>query len=402
MKQEIITYLAGPRNFIQGVELYEKYGINRMLKKSFRRQGETETMKAILLEELRKLAGLSEREFKTIRRNSKQPAAVKMEPARQEPPKMPVKYSDDLLLELAESFGVSVEELVSSDFRDKVLSMDENADRVEELEEELDTRIFDRSQQPVCPTPVGIHIIEQAQNILVQANRIKNIIEEEKHSLTGTFKLGILPTVAPYLLPRFFPQLMKKYPDLDIRVVEMKTNDIKKALQTGEIDAGIVASLAGMEELQQTPLFYEQFFAYVSREDALFNNEVIRTSDLNGEQLWLLDEGHCFRDQLVRFCQMKSARASQLAYHLGSMETFMRMVESGKGVTFIPELAVLQLGDAQKELVRSFAIPCPTRQVVLLTNKNFIRHTLLEVLVKEIKLSVPKEMLSLKATQAVV
>ena len=273
---------------------------------------------------------------------------------------------------------------------------------IQKLEEELDTRIFDRSQQPVCPTPVGIHIIEQAQNILVQANRIKNIIEEEKHSLTGTFKLGILPTVAPYLLPRFFPQLMKKYPDLDIRVVEMKTNDIKKALQTGEIDAGIVASLAGMEELQQTPLFYEQFFAYVSREDALFNNEVIRTSDLNGEQLWLLDEGHCFRDQLVRFCQMKSARASQLAYHLGSMETFMRMVENGKGVTFIPELAVLQLGNAQKELVRSFAIPCPTRQVVLLTNKNFIRHTLLEVLVKEIKLSVPKEMLSLKATQAVV
>ena len=273
---------------------------------------------------------------------------------------------------------------------------------IQKLEEELDTRIFDRSQQPVCPTPVGIHIIEQAQNILVQANRIKNIIEEEKHSLTGIFKLGILPTVAPYLLPRFFPQLMKKYPDLDIRVVEMKTNDIKKALQTGEIDAGIVASLTGMEELQQTPLFYEQFFAYVSREDALFNNEVIRTSDLNGEQLWLLDEGHCFRDQLVRFCQKKSARASQLAYHLGSMETFMRMVESGKGVTFIPELAVLQLGDAQKELVRSFAIPCPTRQVVLLTNKNFIRHTLLEVLVKEIKLSVPKEMLSLKATQAVV
>ena len=272
---------------------------------------------------------------------------------------------------------------------------------IQKLEEELDTRIFDRSQQPVCPTPVGIHIIEQAQNILVQANRIKNIIEEEKHSLTGIFKLGILPTVA-LLLPRFFPQLMKKYPDLDIRVVEMKTNDIKKALQTGEIDAGIVASLAGMEELQQTPLFYEQFFVYVSRKDILFNSEVIRTSDLNGEQLWLLDEGHCFRDQLVRFCQMKSARASQLAYHLGSMETFMRMVESGKGVTFIPELAVLQLGDIQKELVRPFAIPCPTRQIVMLTNKNFIRHTLLEALTKEIKSSIPKEMLSLKATQAIV
>lgn len=275
---------------------------------------------------------------------------------------------------------------------------------IQKLEEELDTRIFDRSQQPVCPTPIGIHIIEQAQNVLVQANRIKNIIEEEKHSLTGTFNLGILPTIAPYLLPRFFPQLMKKYPGLDIRVVEMKTNDIKKALQTGEVDAGIVASLAGMEEFQQTALFYEQFFAYVAREDALSQNEVIRTSDLNvnGEQLWLLDEGHCFRDQLVRFCQMKAARTSQLAYHLGSMETFMRMVESGKGVTFIPELAVLQLSEVQKELVHPFAIPCPTRQIVMLTNKNFIRYTLLETLTKEIQSAVPKEMLSLRATQIAV
>ncbi|WP_297328849.1 hydrogen peroxide-inducible genes activator [uncultured Bacteroides sp.] len=273
---------------------------------------------------------------------------------------------------------------------------------IQKLEEELDTKIFDRSQQPVCPTPIGIHIIEQAQNVLVQANRIKDIIEEEKRSISGSFKLGILPTIAPYLLPRFFPQLMKKYSQLDIRVIEMKTNDIQKALQKGEIDAGIVASLAGMEEFIQTTLFYEQFFAYIAREDALSEKQVIRTSDLTHEQLWLLDEGHCFRDQLVRFCQLKRARASQLAYHLGSMETFMRMVESGKGITFIPELAVLQLGDVQKELVRSFAIPCPTRQVVLLTNKNFIRYTLLEALTKEIKLSVPKEMLSLKATQIMV
>lgn len=273
---------------------------------------------------------------------------------------------------------------------------------IQKLEEELDTKIFDRSQQPVCPTPIGIHIIEQAKNVLVQTNRIKNIIEEEKHSLCGIFKLGILPTIAPYLLPRFFPQLMKKYPQLDIRVVEMKTNDIKKALQTGEIDAGIVASLAGMEEFRQTSLFYEQFFAYVAQEDHLSANEVIRTSDLTGEQLWLLDEGHCFRDQLVRFCQLKAARASQLAYHLGSMETFMRMVESGKGVTFIPELAVLQLNEIQKKLVRPFAIPCPTRQIILLTNKNFIRHTLLETITKEIQASVPKEMLALKATQVLV
>lgn len=273
---------------------------------------------------------------------------------------------------------------------------------IQKLEEELDTKIFDRSQQPVCPTPIGMHIIEQARQVLVQTNRIKNIIEEEKHSLSGTFHLGILPTIAPYLLPRFFPQLMKKYPSLDIRVTEMKTKDIKSALQTGEIDAGIVAGLADMEEFRQTPLFYEQFYAYVSREDPLFKNEVIRTSDLNGEQLWLLDEGHCFRDQLMRFCQLKAARTSQLAYHLGSMETFMRMVESGKGVTFIPELAVMQLNEIQQELVRPFAIPCPTRQIILLTSPNFIRLTLLEALTQEIQSAVPKEMLGLKPVQALV
>lgn len=273
---------------------------------------------------------------------------------------------------------------------------------IQKLEEELETKVFDRSQQPVSPTPVGIYILKQAGNVLVQANRIKNIIEEEKHSLTGLFRLGILPTIAPYLLPRFFPQLMKKYQQLDIRVAEMKTNDIKKALQSGEIDAGIVASLSGMEEFQKTPLFYEQFFAYIAREEVLAKNEVIHTSDLANEQLWLLDEGHCFRDQLVRFCQLKNARASQLAYHLGSMETFMRMVESGKGVTFIPELAVFQLNEFQKALVRPFAIPYPTRQIVMLTNQNFIRHTLLEALTGEIRSSVPKEMFSLKVTQALI
>ena len=273
---------------------------------------------------------------------------------------------------------------------------------IQKLEEELEVKIFDRSQQPICPTPIGKLIIEQAQNVLTQAGHIKDIIGEEKHSLSGTFTLGILPTIAPYLLPRFFPQLMKKYPELDIRVVEMKTQDIKRALSAGEIDAGIIASLPEKDNFVQTSLFYEQFFAYVARQDALFDREIIRTSDLAGGQLWLLDEGHCFRDQLVRFCQMKAAQISQIAYHLGSMETFMRMVESGKGITFIPELAVAQLNDVQKELVRPFAIPCPTRQVILITSEHFIRTSLLDVLKKEIQAAVPKEMLSLKVTQCLV
>ena len=271
------------------------------------------------------------------------------------------------------------------------------------LEEELNAKLFDRNRQPICPTPVGEQVLRQAKEVLAQADSIKDIVEEEKHSLNGTFRVGILPTIAPYLLPRFFPQLMKKYPTLDIRVREMKTHEIKEALLQGDIDAGILAQIEGLEEYEQTHLFYEKYEGYVSREDALFAKETLRTSDVaSSRDLWLLDEGHCFRDQMVRFCQMKSSQTSQLAYNLGSMETFMRMVQSGKGITFFPELAGMQLSGEQKELVRPFAIPVPTRQLILITNRNFMRQTLLHVIGNEIQASVPKEMLKMKAGQSLV
>ena len=271
------------------------------------------------------------------------------------------------------------------------------------LEEEIGAKLFDRNRQPICPTPVGERVVYQAREVLEQADSIKDIVLEEKQSLGGIFRVGILPTIAPYLLPRFFPQMMKKYPTLDIRVREMKTYQIKEALLQGDIDAGILATIEGLEEYEQTTLFYEKYVGYVSREDALFKKEVIRTADVaSSRELWLLDEGHCFRDQMVRFCQMKSSQTSQLAYNLGSMETFMRMVESGMGITFIPELAEMQLSDPQKELVRPFAIPIPTRELILITNKNFIRQTLLDTVVKEIQAAVPKAMLKLGAGQVLV
>ena len=171
----------------------------------------------------------------------------------------------------------------------------------------------------------------------------------------------------------------------------------------GDIDAGILATIEGLEEYEQTSLFYEKYIGYVSREDALFKKEVIRTSDVaSSRELWLLDEGHCFRDQMVRFCQMKSSQTSQLAYNLGSMETFMRMVESGKGMTFVPELAIPQMSDAQKELVRPFAIPTPARRIIILTDKNYIRYSLIDMLQAEIQASIPQNMLNLKPTQVAI
>ncbi|MGN1376553.1 MAG: hydrogen peroxide-inducible genes activator [Prevotella sp.] len=270
---------------------------------------------------------------------------------------------------------------------------------IQKLENELSVKLFNRSSQQVIPTQVGRLVVEQAWKVLSRARKIEDIVAEEKHSLTGVFRLGVLPTIAPYLLPRFFPRFVAEHPDLDLRVIEMKTEDIKKSLAKGSLDAAVIVRLDDMDEYQLHTIYYEQFLAYVSRKDRLFEHQSIKLSDLDTEFLWLLDEGHCFRDQLIRFCNLKSAKASKETYSLGSIETFMRMVESGLGMTFIPELAVEQLSDAQRQLVRPFALPIPTREIVMITNRSFVRHSVREALINAIVSSVPPCMLKLNNTE---
>ena len=179
----------------------------------------------------------------------------------------------------------------------------------------------------------------------------------------------------------------------------MKTADIRRSIDRGEIDAAVMVDTGDLDDYALTTLFYEQFLAYVSPSDQLSAKKSIKTSDLSNELLWLLDEGHCFRDQLVKYCQLKAAKTSQSAYSLGSIETFMRIVENGQGVTFIPELATMQLTPPQKELVRPFAIPIPTREVVMATSKAFVRQSLLNMIVGQIRNSVPEKMLKLNNTE---
>ncbi|MDR1645122.1 MAG: hydrogen peroxide-inducible genes activator [Tannerellaceae bacterium] len=273
---------------------------------------------------------------------------------------------------------------------------------IQKLEEELGIKLFDRNVQPVKPTAAGKKIVEQARKVIYQASLIKDIVTEEEQSVKGTFRLAVLPTIAPYLVPRFFLKLTAKHKDLDIHILEMKTTPTLAALLHGEVDAAIIASQPIESDLQGETLYYEQFFGYVSRNEPTFKNELLRTSDVNGERLWLLDEGHCFRDQLMRFCQMEQVKLRQGAYRLGSLETFMRMVENGNGITFIPELAIHQMSQEQKELVRPFAIPKPTREIVLVTRKDFIRHSISELLTHSIRASVPTEMCALQPFQRLV
>ncbi len=273
---------------------------------------------------------------------------------------------------------------------------------IQKLEDELGVKLFDRNTQPVSPTPAGRKVIDQARVVLYQTSLIKEIVNEEEQSLKGTFRLAVLPTIAPYLLPRFFQQLSEKHPDLDIRIKEMQTAPTLKALIDGKIDAAIIANQPTENLLQGETLYYEQFYAYIACNENLFKKNLVRSSDVSGERLWLLDEGHCFRDQLMRFCQMEKVKLRQAAYQLGSLETFMRMVEGGNGITFIPELAIYQLSDQQKELVRPFAIPRPAREIVWVTRKDFIRHTIANLLIRNIKEHIPKKMLSLQAGLKVV
>lgn len=273
---------------------------------------------------------------------------------------------------------------------------------IQKLEDELGIKLFDRSVQPVKPTAAGVKVIAQARSVLHQAALIKDIVKEEEQSLKGAFRLAVLPTIAPYLLPRFLQHLAEQHKELDIRIQEMQTAPTLAALQNGEIDAAIIANEPLKSNLEGTLLFYEEFFCYVSKKEAVYRKNLIRTADISDERLWLLDEGHCFRDQLMRFCQREQVKLHQAAYHLGSLETFMHMVESGYGMTFIPELATLQLCPEQKDLVRTFAIPRPTREIYFVTRKDFVRFALSKLLIEHIRESVPKEMLNLKAGQKLV
>lgn len=270
---------------------------------------------------------------------------------------------------------------------------------VQKLEEELGVKIFNRRQKPIAVTAVGETIVAQARQTLAQAKRLKDSVDEAQHQHSGTFSIAVLPTIAPYLIPRFYPEFSRKYPQVELHISEMKTSSIREALAKGEIDAAILANTDELEDFDSQTLFFEQYFVYAAHDTPLTQLPSVKTTDLREVPLWLLDEGHCLRDQLVQFCQLKSARRSQRSYHLGSIETFMRMVESGVGVTFIPELCTLQLSAEQLTLVRPFAVPVPTREVIFLTNRDFVRHTLRDLLVASIRASVPQEMLQLSKVQ---
>jgi LysR family hydrogen peroxide-inducible transcriptional activator len=265
--------------------------------------------------------------------------------------------------------------------------------QVQKLEEELGLKIFDRSKQPVIPTEAGRELIDQARKILSEASVIGEIVQAKKGILTGELRIGIIPTLAPYLLPLFIQGFTGKSPQIKLVVGEMTTESVVARLREGRIDVGILVTPLQENGIREHVLFYEELLVYVSRKNAAYKKHYMLAQDIDPNKLWLLEEGHCFRSQIVRLCELRKAsrEGSHFDYEAGSLETLRRMVELNDGITILPELAATDLSKRQMELVRHFKRPAPMREVSLVVHRDFVKQRLVQALKQEIIRAVPEK-----------
>jgi len=261
---------------------------------------------------------------------------------------------------------------------------------IQRLEEELDIIIFDRSKQPVVPTEIGADIIEQAKKTLSEAGLIKELVMESKKSLKGELRIGIIPTLAPYLLSLFLKKFLQMYPEIKLIISEQTTGVIIKNLKNDLIDVGITATPLNNESIKEDLLFYEKFMVYVSGNEKILKKKYLLPEDIDVNRLWLLEEGHCLRSQILNLCELrkKDSEYSNLEYEAGSIESLIKIVEMNSGLTIIPELAVSNLDESHKSQVRYFKPPVPVRQISLITYRHFVKNSLLKALKNEISRSI--------------
>lgn len=265
--------------------------------------------------------------------------------------------------------------------------------QIQKLEEELGIKIFDRSKQPVIPTEPGEEIIKQARVIIHEVKMMHQHVKDRQGLVEGELKIGIIPTLAPYLLPLFLQSFLNKYPDIKIRVKEMTTELLVEKLKTGRIDAGLLVTPLQDNSIIEYPLFYEELVAYVSKSNAAFKKNYVLADDIDLKELWLLEEGHCFRSQIISLCELKkqSNVQSHFEYEAGSVETLRKMVEMNKGITILPELATMDFSVKQQNMIRHFKSPAPVREVSLVTHRNYVKKKLVDVLKAEVLNSLPKK-----------
>lgn len=266
--------------------------------------------------------------------------------------------------------------------------------QIKKLEEDLEIIIFDRSKHPLIPTDVGQRIIDQARITLKQSEEINNIVKDHKNQVSGLIRIGIIPTMAPYLLPIFIGQYKKKYPNIFIKVVEQTTGNIVKLLNKDLIDVGILATPLKEEKINEKPVFYEEMLMYINPSHPLHKQKEINVKDIATPEIWLLSDGHCFRDQVINLCSFTGTTDSELPFHFeaGSLETLMNIVDREGGLTLIPELAKENMSEKRLANIRSFTNIKPLREVSLVYSRHFAKHKLINLLWREIRETIPAEL----------
>lgn len=253
--------------------------------------------------------------------------------------------------------------------------------QIQKIEEELNVLIFDRTKKPIQLTEIGQKIVNQAKNIVNEADRIKDIVEQQKGFIGGEFRLGIIPTVMPTLLPMFLNNFIKKYPKVKLIIEEMNTDEIIFKLKNGHLDAAIASTPLQEEKLKEIVLYFEPFVAYIPENHSIANKNEIEISDLNIDEILLLQDGHCFRDGILNLCKVGGiANNNHFQLKSGSFETLIKLADEGLGTTLLPYLHTLDLKEADRKKLRHFKEPKPAREVSLIFPKTQLKIHIIDAL----------------------
>ena len=257
--------------------------------------------------------------------------------------------------------------------------------QIQKVEEELKIQIFDRTKKPIQLTEIGQKIVNQAKNIVNEADRMKDIVEQQKGFIGGEFKLGIIPTVMPTLLPMFLTTFVKKYPKVKLIIQELNTDDIILRLKNGNLDAAIAATPLNEEKLKEIVIYYEPFVAYIPEKHRIADKKEIEVSDLNLDEILLLQDGHCFRDGILNLCKNQDvAPANNFQIQSGSFETLIKLADEGLGLTLLPYLHTLDLKDKDKLKLKHFKDPKPAREISLIFPKTELKIQIIDALKQSI------------------
>lgn len=269
--------------------------------------------------------------------------------------------------------------------------------QLKKLEEELGVLLFDRSKQPLMPTYLGAKIIEQARATLQEAAKIHTIIQESQGVVKGSLSIGIIPTLSPYLLPLFIGQFLRKYPGVQVRIRDLKTENILSDICKDQLDVGIIVTPVKDSRITENPVFYEEFYVYLDEELARrLQANYVEIEDLLDHKLWLLEEGNCFRTQTFNLCGLDQLRYKELdfQYESGNLQTLMKMVDYEGGLTLIPQLAAADLPDEHKDRLRFIGKGHPVREVSIVYSRKFAKLDLINRLKAEIRETIPAEILN--------